>query len=242
MSNKEKETQHIKLYAGPEHPCGYLDDQTSISLFADPSMPMNNSIYSQLSRLGFRRSGNHIYRPKCPTCSACWTYRVICEQFALSKTQKRILKANEHLKVSFEKAKPSLEDYQLYERYISGRHKDGDMYPPSYEQYTDFLFSQWCESAFLRIKDEQQTIAIMCLDLLDDGLSAVYSFFEPSSRYKSLGCFLILKSIELCHNLNLPYCYLGYYIQSCSKMNYKTLYKPGQIFANNRWQDLIITE
>ncbi|NVK21960.1 MAG: arginyltransferase [Kangiellaceae bacterium] len=242
MTDKQKDSHHIKLYAGPEHACGYLKDQTSISLFADPTLPMNNAVYSELSRLGFRRSGNHVYRPKCPNCSACWTYRVITEAFKPSKSQKRILKANQHLSVGFEPAKPSLEDYELYEHYINERHKDGDMFPPSYDQYADFLFSEWCDSALIRVKDEDKTVAIMCLDLLDDGLSAVYSFFDSDKHYKGLGVFLILKTIALCQKLHLPYCYLGYYIQNCNKMNYKQSYKPGQVYKNNSWITLQIHE
>lgn len=236
MSNKEKSTQHIKLYAGPEHACGYLDNQTAVSLFADPSLPMNNTLYSELSRLGFRRSGNHVYRPKCPHCSACQPFRVLAEQFKPSRSQKRILKANKNLSIHFEPARPSHEDYELYEHYVTERHRDGDMYPPSYDQYADFLFSDWCKSAQIRVKDGERTIAIMCLDLLDDGLSAVYSFFDTDQRYKSLGVFLILKTIALARKLNLPYAYLGYYIQDCHKMSYKSSYRPAEVLHNNRWK------
>ncbi len=239
MTDKQKDTQHIKLYAGPEHACGYIDDQTSISVFADPSMDFDNNIYSALSRLGFRRSGNHVYRPQCPACSACWTYRVLTNEFKPSKSQKRILKNLTELSTELSSAKATVEDYDLYEKYISIRHKDGDMYPPSFQQYDEFLFSDWCDTLLLKAKDPKGNIvAVMALDILDDGLSAVYSFFDPDCQYQGLGNFLILKSIELCYRQGMPYCYLGYYIKNCGKMSYKSHYRPAEVFVNNRWQSL----
>ncbi len=236
MTNRQKDTQHIKLYAGPEHTCGYLEEQTSISVFADPALDFDNNLYAELSRLGFRRSGNHVYRPQCPNCSACWAYRVIADDFRLSKTQKRILSTNSSLSVQIHHAKADTNDYELYEKYICLRHKNGDMYPPSFQQYDEFLFSDWCESLLLKTYDpNHKIVAIMALDILDDGLSAVYSFFDPESSYKSLGTFLILKTIELCQQQQLPFCYLGYYIQNCDKMSYKQNFQPAEVFIQNRW-------
>lgn len=239
MGKPESKNQQIKLYAGPEHECGYLADRIAISMFTDPTMPMDNYLYSQLSRLGFRRSGNHVYRPKCLGCSACWSYRVMVDDFKPNKTQRRVLKANSGLRVSLEPARIGAQDYELYEQYICLRHKDGEMYPPSFEQYSEFLFSDWCDSAFLRVTDNDKTIALMFLDCFDDGFSAVYSFFdcseEANKKYKSLGVFLILKTIEACKKLELPYSYLGFYINNCDKMSYKIHYKPAQTFQNNSW-------
>ncbi len=237
MTDKQKATQHIKLYAGPAHPCGYLEEQISVSVFADPSLDFDNGLYSELSRLGFRRSGNHVYRPQCAHCSACWAYRVLVDKFRPSRSQKRILKANQELELYIVPAKVLAKDYQLYEQYINQRHQDGDMYPPSFQQYEEFLFSDWCESLLVKALDPQcQCHAIMALDILDDGLSAVYSFFAPQSPYKSLGKYLILKTIEICATQGLPYCYLGYYIGDCQKMNYKGQYQPAEVYRQNRWQ------
>ncbi len=239
MSNKQKNTQHIKLYAGPEHSCGYLEEQNSISVFADPSMDLDNNIYSELSRLGFRRSGNHVYRPQCPSCSACWAYRVKVNEFIPNKSQRRNLKSNQGLTIELAPAKASAEDYELYEQYICSRHKDGDMYPPSFQQYEEFLFSDWCATSLLKVKDSTgNLIAVMVLDLFDDGLSAVYSYFAPNSPYQGLGVFVVLQTLLLCKEQELPFCYLGYYIQDCSKMNYKKHYQPAEVFRNNRWQSL----
>lgn len=235
MTQKEKPTQHIRLFKGPEHACGYLDDKIAVSVFADPSLLLNNDLYSELSRQGFRRSGEHVYRPYCQGCSACWAYRVIVEQFKPSKSQRRVLKQNNHFEVSLETADCYEEDYELYQQYICKRHKDGDMYPPSKQQYSDFLFSDWCDTVLLRVRDKGRLIAVICLDVLDDGLSAVYSFFDTSTDYKSLGVFVILKSIEFCKAMNLPYCYLGYYVKGCQKMDYKVKYQPAEVFRDKRW-------
>lgn len=239
MASQQKDSQHIKLFVGPEHECGYLDEQTSISVFADPSMEFDNNLYSALSRLGFRRSANHVYRPQCPSCSACQAYRVISNEFTPNKTQKRLLKANQDLTIELTPAKASADDYELYEKYISLRHKDGEMYPPSFEQYDEFLFSEWCDSILLKAHEPNgNLVGIMVLDILDDGLSAVYSFFDPESSYKSLGVYLILETIALCQRQQFPYCYLGYYIKGCQKMSYKASYKDAEVFVDNRWQKL----
>ncbi|WP_223668913.1 arginyltransferase [Kangiella shandongensis] len=238
MSNKQKTTQHIRLFKGPEHACGYLDDKIAVSVFADPSLLLNSELYSELSRQGFRRSGEHVYRPHCPGCSACWAYRVLADQFQPSKSQRRVLRNNCDYHVSLEPADCFEEDYQLYEHYITNRHKDGDMYPPSKRQYADFLFSEWCDTVLLKVRDGDKLVAVMCLDVLDDGLSAVYSFFDTSSDYKSLGVFVILKSIEYCQKMRFPYCYLGYYVKGCQKMDYKVKYRPAEVFRNKRWLSL----
>ncbi|AOE49749.1 arginyltransferase [Kangiella sediminilitoris] len=238
MSNKEKTTQHIRLFKGPEHACGYLDNKIAVSVFADPSLLLSSELYSELSRQGFRRSGEHVYRPHCPGCSACWAYRVLTEHFKPSKSQRRVLRNNRHLSVSMAPPEFKEEDYQLYEDYIKIRHRDGDMFPPSKRQYTDFLFSDWCDTILLKVRDEEKLVAVICLDVLDDGLSAVYSFFDTSSQYSSLGVFIILKSIEYCQRMYLPYCYLGYYVKGCQKMNYKVKYKPAEVFRNKRWLSL----
>lgn len=238
MSNKEKPTQHIRLFKGPEHACGYLDDKIAVSVFADPSLLLNNNLYSELSRQGFRRSGGHVYRPHCSGCSACWAYRVLTEEFKPSKSQRRVLRNNNQFEVSFESADCLEEDYELYEHYITHRHKDGDMYPPSKRQYSDFLFSDWCDTALLKVRDNGKLIAVICLDVMDDGLSAVYSFFDTAPQYKSLGVFVILKTIEQCQKFRLPYCYLGYYVKGCQKMDYKIKYKPAEVFRNKRWLSL----
>lgn len=238
MSQKEKVTQHIRLFRGPEHACGYLDDRIAVSVFADPSILLNNDLYSELSRQGFRRSGEHVYRPHCPGCSACWAYRVLTDEFKPSRSQKRVLKQNNGFEVTLEPADCFEEDYQLYQHYISHRHKDGDMYPPSKRQYADFLFSEWCDTALLRVRDQGKLIAVICLDVMDDGLSAVYSFFDTSPSYKSLGVFVIIKAIEHSQKMGLPFCYLGYYVQGCQKMEYKIKYRPAQVFKNNRWLSL----
>lgn len=232
------DSQTIQLFSGPESPCGYLPNKESRSVFIDPDIALNNSIFSELGRYGFRRSGNHVYRPQCGSCNACWSYRVLCQEFNPSKSQKRILRSNQGLTQHLELAQATEEDYKIYEKYITMRHKDGEMYPPSFEQYEDFLFSNWCESLLLKLKDKEQTVAVMCLDVLDDGLSAVYSFFDPESEYKSLGTDLVLRSIELVKKHQQSYCYLGYFIQNCQKMSYKRNYKPAEALVSDQWQQV----
>lgn len=235
-SKNDPESQSIQLFSGPESPCGYLPEKQSRSVFIDPDININNAIFSELGRLGFRRSGEHLYRTQCTDCNACWSYRVLNQEFSLNKSQRRIQRANHILDQFIVPAKADEDDYLLYEKYISARHRDGEMYPPSFEQYRDFLFSSWCESLLLKLKDDQKTIAVICLDILDDGLSAVYSFFDPDSNFKSLGTELVLRTIALGVQHQLPYSYLGYFIDGCQKMSYKSKYQPSEALAGESWQ------
>jgi leucyl-tRNA---protein transferase len=125
--------------------------------------------------------------------------------------------------------------YALYARYVSGRHRDGDMYPPSVEQFRSFLLSQWCDTLFVRSWLGDELVAVAVTDRQPDALSAVYTFFDPAEDARGLGVFSILQQIELCRRLGLAHLYLGYWIRDCQKMRYKTDYRPIELFANGAW-------
>ncbi len=232
MSSK---VTNIELYASPPHTCSYLPEQQAVQAFIDPALELNPRIYSLLSRQGFRRSGNFIYRPQCGECQACIPVRLPVAEFRLSRSQKRIVKRNRDLRVEMEPATVREDDYKLYERYITLRHPDGDMYPPSFQQYRKFLLADWCPSLFLRFYEGDSCIAVMVADQLDDGLSAVYSFFEPDQNRRSLGSLSILQLIAAAKESNLAYVYLGYYVRDCHKMSYKINYRPLEIYKQGRW-------
>ena len=225
----------IKFFATDEHPCSYLDDQQAKTIFLDPEQPTDPGLYSTLLDLGFRRSGSHIYRPHCNQCQQCISVRIPVEAFKYSKSQKRILKANSAVRVEPLATIDNEACYQLFERYINVRHRDGDMYPTSLKDYRQFLCGSESYLVNYGFYLEDQLIAVAISDKLDQGLSAVYSFFDPDFEHLSLGNYMILWQIEECKRLALPALYLGYWIKNCQKMSYKSKFRPLEVFVNQRW-------
>ena len=232
---QDSNSDQVQFFLTPKHPCSYLDRNNAQTLFFDPREVVSPQIYQNLTDQGFRRSGSHLYRPHCGSCRACVPTRVPVEQFMPRRSQKRVLKKNSDLHVRLEAATFSKRHYHLYERYISLRHTDGDMYPASEDQYRSFLLSPWSNSLFVCLYDGERLLSVAVTDEQPRGLSAIYTFFEPNEEARSLGVLSILKQIELCQELGLPYLYLGYWIKDCDKMNYKTQYRPTELFVNNRW-------
>ena len=226
---------HLKFYATQPHDCSYLEQQQAVTLFLDPAEPIDEEVYGRLSELGFRRSGDHLYRPHCPRCKACVPARIPVELFTPNKQQKRIYKRNQDLQV--ERRPPRLTDeiYQLYSRYINTRHADGDMYPPSEQQFSSFLVSDSSFCEFNEFRLDGRLLAVAVTDRLANGLSAVYTFFDPDEPRRSLGRYAILWQIEEARRSELPALYLGYWIRNCRKMNYKTEYRPLEMLISQRW-------
>ncbi|WP_075187966.1 arginyltransferase [Teredinibacter haidensis] len=226
----------LKLYATRPHSCSYLPDKDATTVFIDPIAEIDADIYSELSRYGFRRSGSNIYRPHCDECQACVPIRLIVDDFKPNRSQRRCIKANTDLAITTVESISTEEHYSLYETYINERHADGDMYPASYEQYSDFLTAEWGVTRFIEMRDQDaKLVAVAVTDRLDHGLSAAYTFFDPALTNRSLGTFGILYQIQLARELQLPFAYLGYWIRKCQKMNYKTQYQPYQVLINQAW-------
>ncbi|MDF2180477.1 arginyltransferase [Neptuniibacter sp. CAU 1671] len=226
----------LHFYATPEHKCSYLEDHIAQTLFVDPHAVISTEAYSELSDLGFRRSGKHIYRPHCQHCQACISVRIPIPQFKLSRSQRRVLNKNSDLKVRRLKPVFTQEYYDLYAEYIEARHADGDMYPPDPEQFNSFLVEGNQKTEFLEFRDGTgRLLAIAVVDFLTHGLSAIYTFHSPGEQHRSLGSLAILKEIEMCQSLNLPFLYLGYWVSECRKMRYKTLFRPIEMLLDNQW-------
>lgn len=226
---------HLKFYATQPHACSYLPEQRATTLFLDPQLPIDINTYSQLSELGFRRSGDHLYRPHCQTCTACIASRIAVDAFEPSSQQKRIIKRNADLQVMARAPALTDEIYQLYARYIEARHQDGDMYPPSREQFSSFLVRNWPFSQFYEFRLEGRLLAVAVTDHMLNGLSAVYTFYDPAQTRRSLGRYAILWQIGEARRLELEALYLGYWIKECRKMSYKTEYRPLEMLVNQRW-------
>ncbi|MCJ8340929.1 MAG: arginyltransferase [Pseudomonadales bacterium] len=226
----------LQFFATPEHDCSYLSGLKAKTLFIDPNDKIEQRVYTQLSELGFRRSGKHIYRPHCDNCQACMSIRLPVQLFDISKSQRRVLNKNRDLIIS--KAIPQYTDeyYDLYQEYIQVRHVDGDMYPPSKDQFINFLVESTQQSCFYEFRQpDGKLVAVANMDILEGSLSAVYTFFDPKLTKRSLGSFAILWQIAQARRLKLDYLYLGYWVENCQKMKYKTDYKPMQLLINGKW-------
>ena len=236
MSNQIKPTQ-LSFFITPPYDCPYLKAEFAKTIFLSPDIHADKMLYSALINQGFRRSGEHIYRPHCDNCQSCISVRIPVNQFVFNKQQRRTLKKAKCFSARTEPAKFNQQHFQLFDKYISERHKDGDMYPTSPQQCKEFLLNDWIESSFLNFTDPQNKnlVATAVFDQVDDGLSAVYTYFDPDYSKFSPGRLGILKLIELARQLNLPYVYLGYWIKDCDKMAYKGLYRPLECFVNGSW-------
>lgn len=228
----------LKVYTTYPHTCSYLEDQEAVTLFVDPRTKVDQKLYSNLSMLGFRRSGAHIYRPHCMQCQACIPARVVVEDFEPDRRQRRTLKRNDGLTITECDTIDDPEAYDLYCRYIELRHHDGDMYPPDREQYETFLSNEWGVTRYYRFYDKNRLLAVAVTDQLEDGLSAIYTFFDPEEQQRSLGGYAVLWQIEQARKQGLSYVYLGYWIKNCQKMAYKSEYRPLEVFLGNRWSTL----
>lgn len=226
----------IQYYITPPHQCSYIDGRAARMVFLDPVKRIDTLTLSELSRQGFRRSGDFVYRPECSHCRQCLSARIPIADFVPNSSQRKALKANQDLRLETRSTIHATDvHYQLYERYISMRHADGDMYPPSREQFEKFLVESCTNSFFLEMWQADKLMAVATCDQLDDGLSAVYTFFEPELAHRSLGTFSILKQIEWVKQQQLPYLYLGYWVPNALKMKYKAQYTPLEVLLNGQW-------
>ncbi len=225
----------LRFFATPAHDCSYLEGREAITLFADPLANIDKRLYSSLSAVGFRRSGTHIYRPYCQSCSACIPVRVQADRFVMSRSQRRVWRRNQDLTVTLSPPQLTDELFSLYDRYIDDRHRNGDMYPASREQFESFLVEGRPEACFVEFRAGSRLVAVAVIDELDHGLSAIYTFFDPALARRSLGVFAILWLVDRAARQKLSHVYLGYWIKQCQKMNYKMDYRPIEMFVNNRW-------
>ena len=228
----------IPLYLDNPHECNYLAEHSAQFAYIHPDFSISNEHYSQLISQGFRRSGDHIYKPYCSTCKKCIPARLAVQDFHPSRQQRRTLKKNTDIEVIIKPAKFEQVHFDLYQKYQLNRHTDGDMANTTEENYINFLSSDWCNTLFVEFFCNNELAGVAVVDLLDNALSAVYTFFDPKFSARSLGVYAVLWEIEHAKSLGLDWLYLGYWIENCQKMSYKINYQPLQGLIDNQWRSI----
>jgi len=229
-------SDRIRLFQTLPHDCGYYDDRTAQNLVIDPAAPQLEQLYGFALERGFRRAGGHLYFPHCPACHACTPCRVEVARFRPDRSQRRCLKRNGDLEVVESMAGYTPERHALYEAYLRRRHAGGGMDEADAGDFRRFLTAPWSPTLFLEMRKNDRLLAVAVTDVCLNGVSAVYTFYDPDEAARSLGTFAILQQVELAKRRELPWLYLGFWIDGHPKMDYKRNFQPLQIRRPDGWQ------
>ncbi len=229
----------LQFYLTAPYPCSYLPDHMARSQVATPSFLIDTQVYSELVRRGFRRSGSFTYRPRCDACRACVPVRIPVAGFVPNRSQRRAEKRHRNLEIAMRSLNEGNEHFDLYQRYQAARHRDDNMESDSPEQYRNFLLQSHVNSTLVEFRDSGGLRMVSLIDILDDGLSSVYTFYDPDVAKASFGTYNVLWQIEQCCKLDLKYLYLGYWIRESSKMAYKANFRPLQGLVEGEWKTIM---
>ncbi len=234
--------QSPQFYVTAPQPCPYLAGRVERKLFTALQGANADKLNDVLSRQGFRRSQNVLYRPSCADCAACLSARIVVDGFRPNRSKRRVLKRNANVTREATTPWASEDQYALFRKYLASRHSDGGMADMDVYEYAAMVEETPVRSRIVEYYEEDEfgrrLVAVCLTDLLSDGLSMVYSFFDPDLADRSLGTYVILDHIQIARAANLPYVYLGYWVPGSRKMDYKAKFKPLEIYRGGRWRDL----
>ena len=220
-------------------PCPYIAGRIEQQLFVELSGTSAQAQFNQLSRAGFRRSHHIVYRPTCRGCTACIPVRIRVRDFNWTKAWRRIMRRNDDLTLRNVGPSVSDEQYRLFRDYIATRHGDGEMAEMDERDYHNLVLTSPVQTTVLEFRNQEGALTAACLtDVLDDGYSAVYSFFDPARHSDSLGSYMILRLVALAAEQGLDFVYLGFWVEESRKMAYKSRFSPLEAFADNTWNEI----
>ncbi|MEZ5952756.1 MAG: arginyltransferase [Hyphomonas sp.] len=230
----------LRFYVTNPSPCPYLPNRRERKAFTNLAITESDLVHNMLSQAGFRRSQTIAYRPACPRCNACRSVRVPTRDFVASRNDRRVLQRNAGIVRHEVEPSATREQYTLLKAYVKTRHDGGGMSDMSYRDYSAMVGGSPVQSRIFEYRDgsgvDAPLIGCSITDILRDGFSMVYTFFDPSMEERSLGHFLILDHIRHAQDLGLPHVYLGYWVKGSPKMDYKRRYKPLEVLDGDRWR------
>ncbi|KUF08829.1 arginyltransferase [Pseudoponticoccus marisrubri] len=229
-----------QFYVTAPQPCPYLEGRMERKLFTALQGDGAQALNDGLSKQGFRRSQNVLYRPSCSDCAACLSARIDVSRFKPSRSQRRVLKRNAHFERRATSPWATEEQYDLFRRYLDTRHADGGMADMDVFEFAAMIEETPIRSRVIEYSDTRSgaLIAVCLTDMLDDGLSMVYSFYEPELARSSLGTWMILDHVEIAREAGLPYVYLGYWVPGSDKMGYKAQFDALEVYRKGEWERL----
>ncbi|MBT6140456.1 MAG: arginyltransferase [Nitrosomonadales bacterium] len=232
-----KGLKSIKFYVTTKYGCGYIENRSAQSMVATPYTSIGSDIYDDLIYKGFRRSGQYVYKPHCEECQECIPIRLSPTLFVISRSQKRVIKKHAHITAKILPLQYSEEHYELYINYQNKRHRSKNDHENDMTDYHDFLIKSNVQSKLIEFRDQGKLVMVTIIDEMENGLSAVYTFYDSTNPKNSLGTFSILWLLNYSLNKKVPYLYLGYWIRKSVKMAYKINFKPYEILINDLWQE-----
>lgn len=228
----------LRLFHTAVHPCGYWPERGARDLVLDPGDPRLGQSYGRALAYGFRRSGDLVYRPHCHGCRACVPVRIPVAAFTPDRSQRRCLRRNRDVQARILPAGESPERFGLYRRYLTGRHPGGGMDDHGEAEFAQFLVGSWSQGRFLELRAGGRLLAVAVTDIVDDALSAVYTFYDPDESARGLGTLAILHQIEWARRDGRSHLYLGYWIQGHARMDYKRRFQPLEQYDARAWRPL----